>query len=175
MLHQGFGAATADGFGEQITVGVGFAQELGDGFGDDEAGFGVQPAIQPPPAVEGFGQVDMLGGVFAGRLVGGLLGGGGGEEFFGDDPQLPWCQRRRLLGEERLEVGGEIVLQLLRRLHDHPSMIQTEVTGPERFSGDRHPIRQRPPGLHPLGYPAIRLTRQLPRTNACVDAAPSMA
>jgi hypothetical protein len=98
QLHQRLSPAGADGFGEQVTFRVGLTQEAKDGFGDDEAGFGIQPAIDSPTSIEGFGQVQMLGGSFAGSLIGRLVRRRSRDEFFGDDAQLLRGERRGLLG-----------------------------------------------------------------------------
>src|SRR6185312_13443700 len=63
-LDEGSGAAAGDRFGEDVAVGVGFAGEGGDGIGDDEAGFGVEPAVQAPHSAERFGQRQVLRGPF---------------------------------------------------------------------------------------------------------------
>ena len=81
-------------------------------FDDDEAGFGVQPAVEAPPAVEGFGQVQLLPGRLRAACIGGLFRGGGGDEFFGDHPQLPGGQRRACWARKRFQVFGQIVLQI---------------------------------------------------------------
>ena len=69
-VHQSFSPAVADGFGEQITVRIGFAEELGDGFGDDETGFGVELAVDTPTPIKGFRHMQMLRRPLTRRVIG---------------------------------------------------------------------------------------------------------
>ncbi len=85
-LDEGFGAAGADRFGEQVTFRIRTPEEFGEGFGDDQAGFGVEMAIEAPHPTQRFGQVQLLRRAFACRRIRGFFRRCGGDEFFGDDP-----------------------------------------------------------------------------------------
>ena len=68
-LHQSLSSAVTDRFRQQVTFRVGFAEELGEGLGDDETGFGIEPAIDPPTPIKGFRQVQMLTGPLLRRSI----------------------------------------------------------------------------------------------------------
>lgn len=161
-LHEGFGATGADRFGEQLACRVGLAGERRDGCGDDQAGFGVQPAIESPPAIQRLGQVQMLGGMLTRRRIRGLVRRRRSQHFLSHDPELPGGQRGGLLGQECFQISGEVDVKIAGRLLNDRRMIQSQLAGLPAFGGDRHPVGQRPADLHPLGHPTVGLTRDLP-------------
>ena len=111
-VDQGISPTPTHTFGEWVAVGVGFTQKGGDCLGEDEAGFGVEPAVGTPHPVGGLGQVKRLRRPLFGCFGGGLFGFGLGTQVISRCGQLRRrqcrCQQRQvgLQGGDQVGVEG---------------------------------------------------------------------
>ena len=115
QLDQGFGAAVRRGFGEHIPIGIGLAGKARDRGGDDHSGFGVEPAVEAPHALQRFGQAQPLRRPFFRRLGFGRFRSGRREQFGGDGFQLFDGEPGGVCGEEPFHVQREVVVLLADR------------------------------------------------------------
>jgi hypothetical protein len=117
QLHQGFGAAAADRFDQDVTLRIWFAVNAAMAFDTIiPASASSQPSRRH--RIQRFGNVQMLCGMLAGSLAGRFIRGRGREHLFGDHPQLLRGERRCLLGQEGFQVCSKIVLEVTGGLLD---------------------------------------------------------